>query len=535
MFRTFVNSFKVSFVENANSLIYSIKRIPLIGKKVPENLYKQTKAKLIIGVIRKIFGVLGGFLGKAFYLGLMVILPSYLITKDKTQILPEFLHIFFFLSFVLGSFMNLIIFDTNNKSAFNMITLMRSNPKEYYLGQILYRNIEKFIYFLIPMIIIGIRIEFSPLKAIMLITELAAFRLIGEWLHLYIYDKRGKFLSKNNFFIYSLIIVGLALAYVLPLIGLTINFQSILFNFWSLIITLILGSLAFIYIWKYKKYTTISKTLLTKDNLFNIETFKSDLNFVDVKLDENKLNTKDLNTKTYDKKQGYEYLNSLFFLRHRRIMVDPIKRRVIAIVILFLIAMYFVIFMPSKKVWFVETIKRSTPLLVFIMYSLSTGERISKAMFYNCDVSLLRYSYYRDKKVILSNFTSRLKRVVILNIIPALTLCIAIAVIMATSASVMELFRIIPLFLCILCLSCFFSIHYLFMYYVIQPYTKELTVKSPLFKIINGLVYFLSYMCLKIKTSSYFFTLGVLIITTVYIIIALILTYRLAPKTFKLK
>lgn len=94
--------------------------------------------------------------------------------------------------------------------------------------------------------------------------------------------------------------------------------------------------------------------------------------------------------------------------------------------------------------------------MVFIMYTMSTGERICKAMFYNCDISLLRYGYYRQGKVILSNFTSRLKRTVLLNIIPAFALCLAMMGIIIISGYVSELITMIPLFLSILSLACFF-------------------------------------------------------------------------------
>ena len=50
MINTFVNSFKVSFAEKANIFIYFLKRIPLLGKKIPDNLYKKTHDKFIIGI-----------------------------------------------------------------------------------------------------------------------------------------------------------------------------------------------------------------------------------------------------------------------------------------------------------------------------------------------------------------------------------------------------------------------------------------------------------------------------------------------------
>lgn len=156
-------------------------------------------------------------------------------------------------------------------------------------------------------------------------------------------------------------------------------------------------------------------------------------------------------------------------------------------------------------------------------------------MFYNCDISLLRYCYYREGKVILANFTSRLKMTILLNIVPAIALCLGIACIVVVSGYSSILISLIPLFLCVICLSCFFSIHHLFMYYVLQPYTAELTVKSPTYTIITIIMYIICYTCTQIHTSSYYFTLGVLIVTILYMAISLILTYKLAPKTFKLR
>ena len=80
-----------------------------------------------------------------------------------------------------------------------------------------------------------------------------------------------------------------------------------------------------------------------------MENFEADIDFESVKLDENKMNKKDLIKKIYDKKQGYEYLNSLFFLRHRRILVSPIKIRVAIIGVVFLICMCLILFFPNTR------------------------------------------------------------------------------------------------------------------------------------------------------------------------------------------
>ena len=98
-----------------------------------------------------------------------------------------------------------------------------------------------------------------------------------------------------------------------------------------------------------------------------------------------------------------------------------------------------------------------------------------------------------------------------------------------------DIVRFIPIFISIITLSCFFSIHYLFLYYIIQPYTSQLTVKSPIYKIASFIVYIAAYSCLQVETQSIWFTLTVILVTVIYALIALTLVYKFAPKNFKLK
>lgn len=535
MNRTFINSYKVSFAEGGNAFIYRLKRIPVIGKKIPESLYKETQLKITFGILHEILGVFGTFLGKAFYFGILLILPCYLMTNGIHNIVPQFLHMFFFLNFILGSLMGVVIINERNEKAFDMIILMKSNPKEYYTGEIVYKGISNFIYFAISLIVIGLIIGFSPLKAVILAAELIAFKFMGEFLHLFVYHKTGKNLSNSTAVVLSMIAAGLAAAYALPALGFTIGFNYILFNIFFILSSIALGAAAFIYIITYKDYVITAKKILSNDHIFNKQAFASDAEFGSVKINETKMKLENLNTNKYDNKHGYDYLNSLFFLRFKRVLVRPVQIRVAIICIAFVAAVFTIIFVPSQKSVVINAVMRNTPIYVFVMYMLSTGERICKAMFYNCDASLLRYAYYRQGKVILHNFSIRLRMAVLLNVIPALVLCAALAGVITAGGMYTKLISMIPVFLCIICLSCFFCIHHLFMYYVIQPYTSQLTEKSPLFKFINMIIYIISYACLQIKTSSSYFTLGVTAATVIYIALALLMIYKKAPKTFKLK
>lgn len=534
MLSTFINSYKVSFVEDANVLIHFLKRIPLIGKKIPDKLYGQTDTKLIIGVIRQVLNVIGQFIRKALYLGIVIYLPAWFMQKKinpDTSIIATFLIIFTCLNLFEGSIVNVLIFNPT-KEAFNMISLMRVNPRDYFLSQIIYKMITSIIYFIIPLLVIG----FSPVNTIMLLLELTGFRLLGEFIHVYFYDRKKVALVDKSWLIFVIMLIALVGAYGLPIIfSGNLDFAPVIFNPIFFIIVVIVGILSYLYLYNFKHFMTLAKERVTKSAIFNKDKIMKDARFADVRIDDKKMSSELLNTEKFNNKQGFEYLNSIFFFRHRKIVENAIKTRVIIIVAVFAIFSIAMFFVPKFRGQTMSQITNAMPVLVFLMYCLSTTERICKAMFFNCDNSLLRYGYYREGKVILANFRARLKKMIFFNSIPALTICLGMLILGVALDGTNSIVKIIPNLLCVLCLSAFFSIHYLFMYYVLQPYTSELTVKSPLFSIVNFAVYMVCYGCLQIKVASYYFTLGVIVATIVYMVVAVILTNRLAPKTFKLK
>ena len=536
MINTFINGYKFSFAEGANHFIYFLTRLPLVGKHIPESLYRETLAKLVLGILKELFSTIFMIFKKALYLGVMVLLPAIWISGEGVNPGPVYIHILFFLSFLLGPVIRDIFMDETDKKGFSMISLMREDPKKYYLSELIFRNALDFFCFLLPIILIGLLAELSALKSIILLVELIAFRFIVEGIVLFVWEKTKK--DRSDLATGMLILIGVLLAYAMPVMVGPINFQGILFNIFFLIGVIALAIVAFLYMFRYKKYKRLAKTVITKENVFKLQATMKSLQFADVQINDKKINAEDLKNKLFEKKTGYEYLNSLFFHRHKRIVAKPMKWRLYIIALIFLLAAIALLYAPiseAHKEKLLGLLPNSTPIFVFGMYLMSTGERICKAMFYNCDVSLLRYGYYRDPKVILSNFTSRIKKVVTLNVIPALAICLALTGVFVICGGASRLMTMVPLFLCIICLAAFFSIHHLFMYYVIQPYTAELTIKSPAFSLVNVIMSMVCYSCSTINISSYYFTLGVLILTVVYMLVALAITYKLAPKTFRLK
>ena len=170
---------------------------------------------------------------------------------------------------------------------------------------------------------------------------------------------------------------------------------------------------------------------------------------------------------------------------------------------------------------------------VILMYFINRGAIITQAMFYNCDHAMLTYNFYREPKVLLKLFEKRLMMVVKVNLMPAIVIAVGTLILLILSGgTVMINYFMIPLF--ILLLSVFFSVHYLVIYYLLQPFNKDLEMKKASYSLVSGFTYFISYTITDLRVSSFLFSMYGLIFTIMYIIISLFLVYRFAPKTFKI-
>ncbi|HCW73608.1 MAG TPA: hypothetical protein DHM90_07250 [Clostridiaceae bacterium] len=147
---------------------------------------------------------------------------------------------------------------------------------------------------------------------------------------------------------------------------------------------------------------------------------------------------------------------------------------------------------------------------------------------------MLNYGFYRQPKALLEMFTLRLKRIVIGNMIPTAAVIVGL-LLLSTVSGARNYMEIMPVIFMLIALSLFFSIHYIFMYYIFQPYTSSMEVKNPFFSIINGLVYFLSYMALQIRTPAERFLPFIIVFSMLYALAAVTLVYKKAPQTFRVK
>lgn len=519
--------------ENANQLIYYIKRLPIIGKHLPDSLYANLSMKKVLAVVAEVLKFFKGIFGKIIYIGLLMALPAFFLEKDPAARYSSFLHVFTMFS-LIGSFLSSFLFESSQER-YICVRLMRMNAKKYIISTWIVNEVSNFFTFLPVVLLSAVLLGGTAAQALFLTVIMTGFELGGEAFFLLLYSRTKLIPCKKTAYE---VIVGffLLVATYLPIIlHRPLPLKGLLFHPAFLVFAVGLLVCSALVILHYDGYHEIAMNTLKADAL-TVDTEKAitEATIADVTVREKDFSASDLKPGRFERKTGFAYLNALFFERHRRLLVKPVIIQLAIIAVLFCAAVIASFFNP-KLDGSLPGPGTVLPLFVFILYLVSIGERVCKAMFYNCDISLLRYPFYRNRDAILSNFKVRLLRVSGLNLITAT----AIAAAVIGLVWIFKLGWTIPdqlSFVCsILLLSLFFSVHHLFLYYVFQPYTTEHGVKNPFYSAINSGVYLLCFLCLKLKSPPSYFTLIVLVSTSIYIIVALILVYRLAPKTFRVK
>lgn len=231
---------------------------------------------------------------------------------------------------------------------------------------------------------------------------------------------------------------------------------------------------------------------------------------------------------------GSNYLNALLFHRYKQVF----KRKFIYISLAFgscdltiLSAKLFNIpFFTEEK-----TAAKLLPSLFFIMYFASFGKQIVQMVFLNCDSAMLYYPFYREGKTILKGFTYRFRKTFLYNSLIISNIFGVFLLLHITHNFLFSWQFFCVLFLLLVSLAFLFSFHELFIYYLLQPFTNDLSVKNPFYKIITWGFYYFSYLNVNLDVSGFSYTIIVSIVCLLYVSIGLIIIYRIAPKTFKIK
>lgn len=125
MNKTLKISFSLKNTYRVNTILFSLKQIPILKKLLPATLYKVKGLKVFANIVSVLWEIISVFFGKLLYLFLMVSGPAVL--YDKLPTAQVFLHILLFLT-IIGGFANTNLFNPSQDKYYAMI-LMRMDAR----------------------------------------------------------------------------------------------------------------------------------------------------------------------------------------------------------------------------------------------------------------------------------------------------------------------------------------------------------------------------------------------------------------------
>lgn len=522
MIKTFLTSLKLKNAYETNGIIYSLKSIPIIKRLLPASLYGSKGLKILANFLSILWEFISLFVGKLLYLFIMIFL-----LKDQMKSSPasSFMHMFFFLT-LAGGFLSTQIFHPS-KDKYYAIFLMRMNAREYTLSNYFYFLLKIIIGFLPFTLLFGL-LSGVPLGICILMPLFVVFvKLVFTALMLQDYTRTGHVKNENQLNKVSLVGIAAsgAAAYLPPFFGYAMN-ETVFLAFF--VVSAVMAAFSFLYVLKFREYRSICKELLTPD-ILTLSRKNTVTRATQKSLQKN------MDLKAASSKSGYQYFNDLFVKRHSRLLTKSAKYiTLISLAVLaFSIAACFLV--PEAKPIINGMMLTFLPYFLFVMYFINRGKVIAQAMFMNCDHSMLTYRFYRQSRAILLLFKERLKSIILINLMPASVIALGLPLLLWLTGGTDNALNYILLFVSIIAMSVFFSVHNMVLYYLLQPYNIDLEVKSGTFAIVNSLTYIVCYIAIGKQVPTLVFGTLISVFCIVYIAIALILAYRLAPKTFKLR
>lgn len=524
MLKTFKISFKLKMAYKVNGIIFWLKKLPIIKKLLPTSVYASRDLKLFAGVIGIILELLTIFLYKGLYL-LIIYLSALGMSAPESD---SFVHILLFFT-IIGGFINTEMFNPT-KDKFYAICMMRINVSKYVISNYLYFLMKMFIGFLTFSLIFGMLSGLGILTCLAVPVLLVSVKLSYSAISLVIYRKKQKIKNDNKptLLLWIGVVVLLAMAILPPYLGYAIN--EVVFCILT-ILMIIPAIYSYKYIHEFDDYNRIYKNLLKPEN-FMIRSSKEFTSKATMLAMKKKITMDPSQTSN---KTGYKYFNDLFMKRHSKLLTKSAKFITLLAFAAFIVAVFACKIYSESSKGINIVLHTSLPYFLFVMYWVNRGNVITQAMFMNCDHSMLSYRFYRQPKAILLLFVERLKYIIIINLMPATVIGLGLSCLLYITGGTDNPINYVLLFISILAMSVFFSVHTIVLYYLFQPYNINLELKSLQYNIANFVTYFICYFAMDIKIPTLIFGTAITVFCIIYAIVAFILAYKLAPKTFRIK
>ncbi|HEL1784940.1 TPA: hypothetical protein TXU84_001868 [Streptococcus suis] len=527
---------KYNLYRTVNGFFYYLRKLPLVGKSIPESIFKSYSFKSGLFLVLHIFSIPSRFLVKGLWLALNFYFASFwmniLASEELTfwNILPG--------TWLLGFSLWLVFVGYAYRFGKGFEPFIAKSEREFMqnfgLSQSSFLQSQLFVepiitsLFYLPALLIFSSLSGNWLYLPLGLLTIPAGSFAGQALNRWFFNRQ--ILSRRNSWQYW-VILGTGLAVIACLI-LFRNHLSPIFLLPVLVCQILLIWFGYGYLKQQTNhldylYYCMDQSLQMDKKIFEMtkgnEYTRQGLQ-MQAKLSIEK--GKDLSHLS-----GMTYLNALLFDRYKKVLYKKVRSWVLALVVI-LAALEGIRYFLEPVTFTEDYLLQFLPLSFMIMYVASSGKVVAQMVFVNCDISMLHYPFYREAKTIIAGFNYRFLQTCKLNLIFATSLFLVIMILWRFALS---LETILLTALLLLSLTALFSFHDLFIYYILQPFTKDMEVVNPVYKFLSGVLYWVAYLNIKLDLGSHLYILLISIAMITYVSIGYWILLKKAPQTFRLK
>ncbi|RRR46179.1 hypothetical protein EJA00_08370 [Streptococcus suis] len=527
---------KYNLYRTVNGFFYYLRKLPLVGKSIPESIFKSYSFKSALFLILHILSIPSRFLTKGFWLVFHFYHASFwmniLASEEFTfwNILPG--------TWLLGFAIWMVFVGYAYRFGKGFEPFIAKSEREFMqnfgLSQSSFLQSQLFVepiitsLFYLPALLIFSSLSENWLYLPLGLLTIPAGSFTGQALNRALFN-RGILARRNSWQYWVILATGLAAIASLILFR---NHLSPIFLLPVLVCQVLLIWFGYGYLKQQTNhldylYYCMDQSLQMDKKIFEMtkgnEYTRQGLQ-MQAKLSIEK--GKDLSHLS-----GMTYLNALLFDRYKKVLYKKVRNWVLSLVVILVALEAFRYYLEPFELTD-AVLLRCLPFSFMIMYVASSGKVVAQMVFVNCDISMLHYPFYREAKTIIAGFNYRFLQTFKLNLIFAFSLFLAI---MALGRFAFSLETILLTALLLISLTALFSFHDLFIYYILQPFTKDMEVVNPVYKFLSGVLYWVAYLNIKLDIGSHLYILLISIAMIAYVSIGYWILLKKAPQTFRLK
>ncbi|WP_105101072.1 hypothetical protein [Streptococcus suis] len=527
---------KYNLYRTVNGFFYYLRKLPLVGKSIPESIFKSYSFKSGLFLILHILSIPSRFLVKGLWLALNFYFASFwmniLACEELTfwNILPG--------TWLLGFSLWLVFVGYAYRFGKGFEPFIAKSEREFMqnfgLSQSSFLKSQLFVEPIItslsylPALLIFSILSGSWLYLPLGLLIIPAGSFTGQALNRWFFNRR--ILSRRNSW-QSWVILGTGLVVIACLIFFR-NHLSPIFLLPVLACQVLLIWFGYRYLKQQTNhldylYYCMDQSLQMDKKIFEM-TKGNEYTRQGLQM-QAKLSTE--KGKDLSHLSGMTYLNALLFDRYKKVLYKKVRNWVLSLVVILVALEAFRYYLEPFELTD-AVLLRCLPFSFMIMYIASSGKVVAQMVFVNCDISMLHYPFYREAKTIIAGFNYRFWQTCKLNLIFASSLFLTI---MVLGRFAFSLETILLTALLLISLTALFSFHDLFIYYILQPFTKDMDVSNPLYKFLSGALYWVAYLNTQLDLGSHTYILLVSLAMIAYVSIGYWILLKKAPQTFRLK